>query len=308
MVFSSIYPMATDEYEDLTKALEKLKLNDAALTYQKDASAGPRLRLPLRLPRPPPPRRGAGAAGARVRPLADPLRALGAYRRRARDRREDPGRQPVAATRTRRRSRRVYEPYIKAAIMTPERYLGSVMELCRERRGVETHLRVPGGRPAAGDLRAAARRGAVRLLRPPEDRHPGLRLVRLRASRLPRDRPGQGGHPGQRREGRRPVPAGAPRQGRGRAPCTTASGWPRPSRASNFKIAIQGAIGGQIIARTTINAYRKDVTAKCYGGDISRKRKLLEKQKEGKKRMKMVGTVEIPQEAFVAVLKSEVDS
>jgi GTP-binding protein LepA len=91
---------------------------------------------------------------------------------------------------------------------------------------------------------------------------------------------------------------------RARAACEKIS---REMPRQMFKIAIQGAIGGNIIARETVSALRKDVLAKCYGGDVTRKRKLLEKQKRGKKRMKMVGKVMIPQSAFLAVLKTDTD-
>jgi GTP-binding protein LepA len=197
-----------------------------------------------------------------------------------------------------------YEPYIKASIMTPERYLGAVMELCRERprRGDDVQL------PGRGPMEVVSQLPLAEVLFDFYDRLKSItqgygsfdyELLDYRLGDMVKvdilvngekvDALSQLVH----REFARP---------RALRYCERlAKKIPR----QQFKIAIQGAIGGQIIARDTINPFRKDVTAKCYGGDISRKRKLLEKQKEGKKKMKMVGAVEIPQEAFVAVLRTE---
>jgi GTP-binding protein LepA len=199
---------------------------------------------------------------------------------------------------------RVFEPFIKASIMIPERYVGAVMELCRERRGSDTLFEYL----AVGRVQVNSDLPLAEVLYDFYDRLKTLTqgygsfdydLIDYRETDLVKvdilvngekvDALSQLVH----RDKARP---------RALQYCERlAETIPR----QNFKIAIQGAIGGTIIARSTINAFRKDVTAKCYGGDITRKRKLLEKQKEGKKRMKMVGSVEIPQAAFLAVLKSE---
>ena len=197
----------------------------------------------------------------------------------------------------------IREPYIKASIMIPERYLGAVMELCRERRGEDTAFEYL----AVGRLQVTSELPLAEVLFDFYDRLKTITqgygsfdydIIDYRQTDLVKvdilvngekvDALSQLVHREKARQ-------------RALHYCERlAETIPR----QNFKIAIQGAIGGNIIARSTINAYRKDVIAKCYGGDISRKRKLLEKQKEGKKRMKMVGAVEIPQEAFLAVLKS----
>jgi GTP-binding protein LepA len=306
VVFSSIYPIATDDYEDLTKALEKLKLNDAALTYQKDSSTA--LGFGFR----------CGFLGLlhleivqeRLEREYDLSLLLSApsvqYEVMLSDGDlvliDNPAYFPDPGS-----IDHVREPYIKASIMIPERYLGPVMELCRERRGYSTTYEFL----AQGRLQVISELPLAEILFDFYDRLKTItqgygsfdyEMLDYRETDLVKvdilvngekvDALSQLVH----REKSRP---------RALHYCERlAETIPR----QQFKIAIQGAIGGNIIARTTINAFRKDVTAKCYGGDITRKRKLLEKQKEGKKRMKIVGAVEIPQEAFLAVLKAGPDT
>jgi GTP-binding protein LepA len=305
VVFSSVYPMSNDEYEDLSKALEKFKLNDASLIFEKDSSAA--LGFGYR----------CGFLGLlhleivqeRLEREYDLSLLLSApsvrYEVTLTDGEkvwvDNPSLFPDPGS-----IDHVVEPFIKASIMMPDRYIGIVMELCRERRGENTtfhYLSV----------------GRVELV----SELPLAEVLFDFYDRLKSGTQGYGSFDYEMLDYRQtdvvkvdilvngekvdPLSQLVHRdKARARALhyCDRLKDTiPR----QQYKIAIQGAIGGNVIARETINAYRKDVTAKCYGGDISRKRKLLEKQRKGKKRMKMVGNVEIPQEAFVAVLKTNED-
>lgn len=305
VVFSSVYPMSNDEYQDLTKALEKLKLNDAALIYEKDSSAA--LGFGYR----------CGFLGLlhleivqqRLEREHDLSLLLSApsvrYRVTTTDGEvawvDNPSDFPDPGS-----IESVEEPFIKASVMMPDRYIGPVMELCRERRGEQTsftYLSV----------------GRVELT----SQMPLAEVLFDFYDRLKSTTQGYGSFDYEMLDYRLTdvVKVDILVNGEGVDPLAQLVHRDKArSRAlhycdrlketiprQQYKIAIQGAIGGNIIARATINAYRKDVTAKCYGGDISRKRKLLEKQKKGKKRMKIVGNVEIPQSAFVAVLKTDTD-
>jgi GTP-binding protein LepA len=196
------------------------------------------------------------------------------------------------------------EPYIKASVITPTKFVGPVINLCLEKRGNqkemnyldEKRVELVYDMPLAEvlfdfyDRLKSISRGYASFDYEVQD-YKRTDLVRLDilVNGEPVDALSQLVFRGNS-------------QTRGRQVCNRLRAEiPR----QQFKIAIQAAIGGTIVSRETITAFRKDVTAKCYGGDISRKRKLLEKQKEGKKRMKMVGNVEIPQSAFLAVLKSD---
>jgi GTP-binding protein LepA len=302
VVFSSIYPVANDDYPSLVDALEKYSLNDASLEYEKDSSVA--LGQGFR----------CGFLGLlhleivqeRLEREFDQSLIMTVpsveYRIHHNDGRElavdNPAYYPDPVS-----IDRVEEPYIRASILMPERYMGAVMKLCMERRADNTHFTYPS--PGRMDFTAEMPLAEVIF-----DFYDRLKSVTqgygsfdyeligyrigdvVKVDILVNSEPVDALSLIVHRENAR---------ARALAAC---EGLREEIPRQQFRIAIQGAIGGKIIARKTINAFRKDVTAKCYGGDISRKRKLLEKQKKGKKRMKMVGNVEIPQKAFIAVLKT----
>jgi GTP-binding protein LepA len=303
MVFSSLYPIAADDYQSLTEALEKYKLNDAALVYQKDSSAalGHGFRcgflglLHLEIVQ----ERLEREYDQSIIMTIPSVQYRFLLRSGASLTVDNPQFYPDPAA-----IENSEEPYVRASILIPERSMGVVMTLCLERRGVNIKFIYP----TPKRIEITAEMPLAEIIYDFYDklktvtqgygsfdyefigyRHSDLVKLDILVNGEKVDALSMMIH--RERARQRAVQIcerlkeEIPRQ--------------------MFKIAIQGAIGGQIIARSTIAPFRKDVTAKCYGGDITRKRKLLEKQKMGKKRMKMVGSVEIPQSAFMAVLKSE---
>ncbi len=307
VVYSSIYPMDTADYDELKVAMEKLKLNDASLIYEKDNSAA--LGFGFR----------CGFLGMlhlevvqeRLEREYDQAIIMTAPSVRYRLTMshggdtviiDNPADYPDPS-----RIDGAEEPYIKAQIITPLAYIGNLITLCINKRGAQTgftHLdekrvELTFEMPLAevlfdfyDKLKSTSRGYASFDYEIIDYRPTELAKLDILINGKPVDALAQLVY--------RPLA-----QERGRKVCERLKD---SMDRQQFKIAIQAAIGGSIIARETVNPVRKDVLAKCYGGDITRKRKLLEKQKEGKKRMKAVGSVEIPQEAFMAVLSTDDDN
>ena len=305
MVFSGLFPTDGDEFERLREALERLRLNDAALTYQAETSralgfgfrCGFLGLLHMEIVRERLEREYDLELVTTAPSVAFRVKLAGGTVREVRS----PQDLPEQIDRI-----EISEPMMRVMILTPTEYTGTVMELLQEHRGVMSSMnylskerielvyRVPLAEIVFGffDQLKSRTRGYASLDYE-VDGYSVADLVRvdILLNGLPVDAFSAIVHKDKAEVyGRRLVDrlrALIPRQ--------------------LFDIPIQAAIGSRIIARETVKAKRKDVLAKCYGGDVTRKRKLLEKQKEGKKRMKMLGSVEVPQEAFIAVLRVDED-
>jgi GTP-binding protein LepA len=305
VVFASIYPIASDDYEDLADSLEKFKLNDASFIYQKDSSValgqGFRcgflglLHLDIvqeRLEREYDLSIILSVPSVRYRFTLKNGTVLEV---------DNPSHYPDPASIVKSE-----EPYIRATMMMPERYLGSVMKLCMEKRGANSTLSYTG----PGRVELLYEMPLAEVIYDFYDRFKSVTqgygsfdydIVDYRESQLVLlDMLVNG----EKVDALSQIVHKERARARGLLACERLK---EEIPRQMFKIAIQGVIGGEIVSRTTISAFRKDVTAKCYGGDITRKRKLLEKQKKGKKRMKMIGSVSIPQSAFLSVLRSDTD-
>lgn len=306
MVYCGLYPVDSKDYGDLKDALEKLSLNDAALKYEPETSVA--LGFGFR----------CGFLGLlhmdviqeRLERehdlnliLTAPSVIYHVYLTNGTMLKIDnPSKLPDFTL-----VDRIEEPYVKAQIMTPQEYVGPIMELCQDKRGIyvdlsyldDTRMQVTYEIPLSEviynffDKLKSYSKGYATL---------DYSLSGYKASSLAKMDILLNGQPV---DALSLIVYRPTAYNRGVAMCRALKNIiPR----QQFEVPIQAAINNKIIARTDIKAVRKDVLAKCYGGDISRKRKLLEKQKEGKKRMKLVGSVEIPQEAFMSVLSIDDDN
>ncbi|MFI7227811.1 translation elongation factor 4 [Nonomuraea angiospora] len=303
MVFSGLYPIDGDEYPELREALDKLQLNDAALIYEPETSAalgfGFRVGflglLHMEIVR----ERLEREFGLSLISTAPNV----VYRVVMEDGKEltvtNPSEFPTGG-----KIGQVFEPVTKSTILAPSEFIGAIMEICQGRRGqllgmdylsedrVEIRYTLPLGEiifDFFDQLKSRTRGYASLDYEPAGEQEAELVKVDILLQGEPVDAFSAIVHKDKAYtygvDMAKKLRELIPRQ--------------------QFEVPIQAAIGARVIARENIRAIRKDVLAKCYGGDISRKRKLLEKQKEGKKRMKMVGRVEVPQEAFVAALSTE---
>ena len=304
VVFCGLFPVDSAEFEDLRDAIEKLALNDASFSYEMETSAA--LGFGFR----------CGFLGLlHLEVIRERLEReydielittapSVVYKITMTDGSEidlhNPADMPDPV-----KIDTIAEPWIKATILVPDEYLGGVLKLCQDRRGIQTELTYAGNRAMVvyelplnevvfdfyDRLKSVTKGYASFDYQWIEDREGDLVKMSILVNDEPVDALSMVVHR-------------ARAELRGRSMCEKLKDLiPRHM----FKIPIQAALGGRIIARETLSALRKDVTAKCYGGDATRKRKLLDKQKAGKKKMRQFGKVEIPQEAFIAALKMDDD-